>query len=166
MLLHGFAIDLASFLLELQHVGEGGEEWRGKKDTGYLYKAFRRCWRMQALRDGARTQGDRSRQPGKPTHPCIVGAGLAPALPRCPCPAALHSFFHSPAESFLVARRPPSRITGDDDAHDPCDCDHPYRTVCSPVNTQVHQDARNRSGAKPPAARGCPLACSISQEEA
>ncbi len=20
--------------------GEGGEEWRGKKDTGYLYKAF------------------------------------------------------------------------------------------------------------------------------
>ncbi len=23
------------------------------------------------------------RRPGKPTHPCIVGAGLAPALPRC-----------------------------------------------------------------------------------
>ena len=23
------------------------------------------------------------RGPGKPTHPCIVGAGLAPALPRC-----------------------------------------------------------------------------------
>ncbi len=110
MLLHGFAIDLDSFLLELQHVGEGGEEWRGKKDTGYLYKAFRRCWRMQALRDGARTQGDRSRQPGKPTHPCIVGAGLAPALPRCPRPAALHSFFHSPAASFMVARRPPQGL--------------------------------------------------------
>src|SRR5260221_14587583 len=24
-----------------------------------------------------------SRRPGKPLHPCIVGAGLAPALPRC-----------------------------------------------------------------------------------
>ena len=24
-----------------------------------------------------------SRRPGKPTHPCIVGAGLAPALLRC-----------------------------------------------------------------------------------
>src|SRR5258708_20856658 len=41
------------------------------------------CWRMRALRDGARTQGDRSRRPGKTTHPCIVGAGLAPALPCC-----------------------------------------------------------------------------------
>src|SRR5229473_5752359 len=41
------------------------------------------CWRMRALRDGARPQGDRSRRPSKPTHPCIVGAGLAPALPPC-----------------------------------------------------------------------------------
>jgi uncharacterized ParB-like nuclease family protein len=47
----------------IQHVGEGGEEWRGKKDTGYFYKAFRRCWRMQALRDGARTQATASPAP-------------------------------------------------------------------------------------------------------
>ena len=58
----------------------------------------------------------------------------------------------------------PPRITGDDDAHDAYDCDHPYRKVRFRVNTPVHQDARNRPGAKPPAARGCPLACSISQE--
>ncbi len=25
----------------------------------------------------------------------------------CPLPAALHAFFHSPAKSFMVARRPP-----------------------------------------------------------
>src|SRR6266487_4338663 len=58
----------------------------------------------------------------------------------------------------------PQRITGDDRAHDVCDGDPPYRRVRSPVNTPVHQDARNRPGAKPPAARDCPLACSISQE--
>src|SRR5260221_14784797 len=51
------------------------------------------------------------RRPGKPTHPCIVGAGLAPALLglplpcwACPRPAALHSCFHSPAAFFMVAR--------------------------------------------------------------
>src|SRR5256714_13849187 len=42
-----------------------------------------------------------------------------------------------------------------DDAHDACDCDHPYRTVRSPVNTPDHQDARNRPGAIRPAAREC-----------
>src|SRR5713101_1973300 len=36
--------------------------------------------------------------PGKPIHSCIVGA-----IP-CGRPAALHSFFHSPAASFMVAR--------------------------------------------------------------
>ncbi len=29
----------------IQHAGEGGEAWQGKKDTGYLYKAF-----MDAIR--------------------------------------------------------------------------------------------------------------------
>ncbi len=38
------------------------------------------------------------RRPGKPTHSCIVGAGLAPALP------ALHSFFHSPAVIHALVR--------------------------------------------------------------
>src|SRR5437016_12997642 len=52
-------------------------------------------------------------------------------------------------------------ITGDD-AHDACDCGHPYRTVRSPVNIPVHQAARNRSGAKLPAARDCSLVCLIS----
>jgi hypothetical protein len=33
-----------------------------------------------------------------------------------------------------------------------------------PVNTLVYRGARNRFGAKPPAARGCPLACSVSNE--
>src|SRR5258708_26137212 len=42
---------------------------------------------MRAIRDDARTPGDRkgspsARRPGKPTYPCIVGAGLAPALPQ------------------------------------------------------------------------------------
>ena len=58
----------------------------------------------------------------------------------------------------------PQRIIGD--AHDACDCDRPYRTVRSPVNTLARQDVHNRPGAKPPAARGCLLACSISQERA
>jgi hypothetical protein len=71
-----------------------------------------------------------------------------------------------PAAPHLPRPTSPERITRDDDAHDPYDCDHPYRTARSPVNTPVHQDARNSSGAKPPAARGCPLACSVSQEEA
>jgi len=58
------------------------------------------------------------------------------------------------------------RIISDDDAHDVCDGVHPDRTVCSPVNIQAHQDARNKSGAKLRAAKGCPLVCSISQEGA
>ena len=89
----------------IQHVGEGGEEWLGKKDTGYLYKALRRCWRMRALRDGARTQGDRKGSPLLETawqaDPPVYSRGWA-----FPCPAALHSFFHSPAESFMVAPVP------------------------------------------------------------
>ena len=52
----------------IQHVGEGGEQWQGKKDTGYLYKAFRRCWRMRALRDGARTQGGACPRPADVLH--------------------------------------------------------------------------------------------------
>jgi hypothetical protein len=31
------------------------------------------------------------RRPGKSTHPSIVGAGLAPALPPCPRPVDVHS---------------------------------------------------------------------------
>src|SRR6266851_8541120 len=126
---------------------------------------------MRALRDGARTQGDRKGSPLLETawqaDPPVYSRGWAcprPAALPPPCRVALVLSF---ASSVLYGRPPsPSRITGDDDAHDPCDCDHPYRTARSPVNTPVHQDARNRSGAKPPAARGCPLACSISQEEA
>src|SRR5258708_38549873 len=58
---------------------------------------------MRALRDGARTQGDRKGSPLLETawqaDPPVYSRGWA-----CPCPAALHSFFHSPAESFMVAR--------------------------------------------------------------
>src|SRR5713101_4766934 len=60
-----------------QHITKSKE----RRGTAGDHKGL--CWRMRALRDGARTQGDRSRRPSKPTHPCIVGAGLAPALPRC-----------------------------------------------------------------------------------
>src|SRR5207248_11045017 len=45
-------------------------------------------------------------------------------------------------------------ITGDDDAHDACDCDHPYRPVRFPVNTPVHEEARDRPGAILRAATG------------
>src|SRR5229473_3118712 len=39
-----------------------------------------------------------SRRPGKPTHPCRVGAGLAPALPTCtPCSIRQQSPLWSPA---------------------------------------------------------------------
>src|SRR5216683_7355441 len=59
---------------------------------------------MRALRDGARTQGDRKGSPLLETawqaDPPVYSRGWA-----CPCPAALHSFFHSPAASFMVARR-------------------------------------------------------------
>src|SRR5713226_8550236 len=58
---------------------------------------------MRALRDGARTQGDRKGSPLLETawqaDPPVYSRGWA-----CPCPAALHSFFHSPATSFMVAR--------------------------------------------------------------
>src|SRR5260221_14024171 len=42
---------------------------------------------MRTIGDDARTRGDRkgspsARGPGKPTYPCRVGAGLAPALPQ------------------------------------------------------------------------------------
>jgi hypothetical protein len=33
-------IPLNLLKLIIQHVGEGGEAWLGKKDMGYLYKAF------------------------------------------------------------------------------------------------------------------------------
>jgi hypothetical protein len=36
-------VDTSSSVVEcgfIQHAGEGGEEWLGKKDTGYLYKAL------------------------------------------------------------------------------------------------------------------------------
>src|SRR5713101_5940818 len=58
---------------------------------------------MRALRDGARTQGDRK---GSPLLETAWQADL-PVYSRgwaCPCPAALHSFFHSPAKSLMVAR--------------------------------------------------------------
>src|SRR5258708_13339387 len=63
---------------------------------------------MRALRDGARTQGDRKGSPLLETawqaDPPVYSRGWA-----CPCPAALHSFFHSPAASFLVAHPPEGR---------------------------------------------------------
>ena len=53
-------------------------------------------------------------------------------------------------------------ITSDDDDHDQRDDDHPYRTVYSPFSSQVHQDARNTSGATPPVARDYPRAYALS----
>ncbi len=53
-----------------------------------------------------------------------------------------------------ISRQPPE-ITGED-AHHEEDSDHPYRTMRSPFSTLVDPGARNRSGAKPPVARGCP----------
>jgi len=44
------------------------------------------------------------RRPGKPTHPCIVGAGLAPALPRC-----TRSFIRQQTLDGLASR--PTRVS-------------------------------------------------------
>jgi len=59
-----------------------------------------------------------------------------------------------------------SEISGDDDAHDACECDHPYRRRCSLLSIRVHLGAHNTSGATPLVARDCPLTSSLSQEEA
>ena len=59
-----------------------------------------------------------------------------------------------------------SEISGDDDAHDACECDHPYRRRCSPFSIRVHLGVHNTSGATRLVARGCPLTSSLSQEGA
>ncbi len=60
---------------------------------------------MRALRDGARTQGDRKGSPLLETawqaDPPVYSRGWA-----CPCPAALHSFFHSPAKPEGLVKIP------------------------------------------------------------
>jgi len=60
--------------------GEGGEGWLG----GPLDFAGE-CEKYAMVPIHRATARDRpySRRSGKPTRPCIVGAGLAPALPRC-----------------------------------------------------------------------------------
>ncbi len=75
--------------------GEGGEAWLG----GPLDVAGE-CEHYAMVPVHRATARDRpySRRPGKPTHPCRVGAGLAPALPTCtPCSIRQQSPLWSPA---------------------------------------------------------------------
>ena len=91
----------------IQHAGEGGGVGKGKKDTGY-----HSC--LQGL-DGrprpvpcAHLWGNAITPPApgdptmdrrlEPLRRSIVGAMA------CPRPAMLHSFFHAPTQSFMVAR--------------------------------------------------------------